>query len=80
MTTLPVTSGIALFAVAILSTSALTDASALMDDDTLTKYSPNEVGNGEFEMQMTTNIARMPSFNPLGNIFSKTLPALIPTG
>ena len=42
--------------------------------------SPNEVGNGEFEMQMTTNIARMPSFNPLGNIFSKTLPALIPTG
>ena len=36
MKTLPVTFGIALFAVAILSTSALTDASALMEDGTLT--------------------------------------------
>ena len=41
MKTLPVTFGIALFAVAIISASALTDASALLDDGTLTKYSPN---------------------------------------
>ena len=39
-----------------------------------------EIESSGLEMQMTTNIARMPSFNPLGNIFSKTLPALIPTG
>jgi len=31
-------------------------------------------------MQMTTNIARMPSFNPLGNVFSKILPKLISSG
>ena len=34
--TLPVTFSIAFFAVAIISASALTDASALMDDGTLT--------------------------------------------
>ena len=42
--------------------------------------SPNEIESDEFERQMTTNIARMPIFNPLGNIFSKILPKLIPTG
>ena len=36
--------------------------------------------SGEFERQMTANIAIMPSFNPLGNISSKILPKLIPTG
>ena len=56
MKTLPVTFGIALFAVAILSTSALTDASALMDDDTLTKYSPN----GSYKVDM--------SWEPAGEI------------
>jgi len=45
-----------LFAVAILSTSALTDASALMDDDTLTKYSPN----GSYKVDM--------SWEPAGEI------------
>ena len=56
MKTLPVTFGIALFAVAILSTSALTDASALLDDDTLTKYSPN----GSYKVDM--------SWEPAGEI------------
>ena len=42
--------------------------------------SPNEMESGEFERQMTANIAIMPSFNPLGNISSKILPKLIPTG
>jgi hypothetical protein len=56
MKTLPVTFGIALFAVAILSTSALTDASALMEDGTLTKYSPN----GSYKVDM--------SWEPAGEI------------
>ena len=42
--------------------------------------SPNEIESGEFERQMTTNIARMPSFSPLDNIFSKIIPKLIPAG
>ena len=49
MKTLPVTFGIALFAVAIISASALTDASALIDDGTLTKYSPN----GHYKVDMS---------------------------
>ena len=49
MKTLPVTFGIALFVVAIISASALTDASALMDDGTLTKYSPN----GKYKVDMS---------------------------
>ena len=56
MTTLPVTSGIALFVVAIIAASALTDASALLDDDTLTKYSPN----GSYKVDM--------SWEPAGEI------------
>ena len=56
MKTLPVTFGIALFAVAIISASALTDASALMDDGTLTKYSPN----GKYKVDM--------SWEPAGEI------------
>jgi len=56
MKTLPVTFGIALFAVAIISTSTLTDASALMDDGTLTKYSPN----GSYKVDM--------SWEPAGEI------------
>ena len=56
MKTLPVTFGIALFAVAIISASALTDASALMDDGTLTKYSPN----GHYKVDM--------SWEPAGEI------------
>ena len=56
MKPLPVTFGIALFAVAILSTSALTDASALMEDGTLTKYSPN----GSYKVDM--------SWEPAGEI------------
>ena len=56
MKTLPVTFGIALFAVAILSTSSLTDASALMEDGTLTKYSPN----GSYKVDM--------SWEPAGEI------------
>ena len=54
--TLPVTFSIALFAVAIISASALTDASALMDDGTLTKYSPN----GKYKVDM--------SWEPAGEI------------
>jgi len=54
--TLPVTFSIALFAVAIISTSTLTDASALMDDGTLTKYSPN----GSYKVDM--------SWEPAGEI------------
>ena len=54
--TLPVTFGIAFFAVAIISASALTDASALMDDGTLTKYSPN----GHYKVEM--------SWEPAGEI------------
>ena len=42
--------------------------------------SPNEIESGEFERQITTNTARMPSFSPLGNIFTKIIPKLIPTG
>ena len=56
MKTLPVTFGIALFAVAIISASALTDASALLDDATLTKYSPN----GHYKVDM--------SWEPAGEI------------
>ena len=56
MKKLPITFGIALFAVALLSTSALTDASALMDDGTLTKYSPN----GSYKVDM--------SWEPAGEI------------
>ena len=56
MKTLPVTFGIAFFAVAIISASALTDASALMDDGTLTKYSPN----GKYKVDM--------SWEPAGEI------------
>ena len=56
MKTLPVTFGIALFAVAIISASALTDASALIDDGTLTKYSPN----GHYKVDM--------SWEPAGEI------------
>ena len=56
MKTLPITFGIALFAVAIVSASALTDASALMDDHTLTKYSPN----GKYKVDM--------SWEPAGEI------------
>ena len=56
MKTLSVTFGIALFAVAIISASALTDASALLDDDTLTKYSPN----GSYKVDM--------SWEPAGEI------------
>ena len=56
MKTLPVTFGIAFFAVAIISTSTLTDASALMDDGTLTKYSPN----GKYKVDM--------SWEPAGEI------------
>ncbi len=56
MKTLSVTFGIALFAVAIISASALTDASALMDDGTLTKYSPN----GKYKVDM--------SWEPAGEI------------
>ena len=45
----------------------------------ITSYSsPNEIESGEFERQITTNTARMPSFSPLGNIFSKIIPKLIP--
>jgi len=54
--TLPVTFSIAFFAVAIISASALTDASALMDDGTLTKYSPN----GKYKVDM--------SWEPAGEI------------
>ena len=42
--------------------------------------SPNEIESGEFERQITTNTARMPSFSPLGNIFSKIILKLIPAG
>ena len=56
MKTLPVTFSIAFFAVAIISASALTDASALMDDGTLTKYSPN----GKYKVDM--------SWEPAGEI------------
>ena len=56
MKTLPVTFSIAFFAVAIISTSTLTDASALMDDGTLTKYSPN----GKYKVDM--------SWEPAGEI------------
>ena len=56
MKTLPVTFSIAFFAVAIISASALTDASALMDDGTLTKYSPN----GSYKVDM--------SWEPAGEI------------
>ena len=56
MKTLSVTFGIALFAVAIISASALTDASALMEDGTLTKYSPN----GSYKVDM--------SWEPAGEI------------
>ena len=41
MKTLPLTFGIAFFAIAMISASTLTDASALVEDGTLTKYSPN---------------------------------------
>ena len=56
MKTLAITSCIALFAIAIVSASALTDASALMDDGTLTKYSPN----GHYKVEM--------SWEPTGEI------------
>ena len=56
MKTLPVTFGIALFVVAVIAASALTDASALLDDDTLTKYSPN----GSYKVDM--------SWEPAGEI------------
>ena len=51
MKTLPVTFGIAFFAVAIISASALTDASALMDDGTLTKYAPNGKYKGDMSWE-----------------------------
>ena len=41
MKTLSLTFGIAFFAIAMISASTLTDASALVEDGTLTKYSPN---------------------------------------
>ena len=56
MKTLPVTFGIAFFAVAIISVTALTDASAMFDDHTLTKYSPN----GKYKVDM--------SWEPAGEI------------
>ena len=56
MKTLSITFGITFFAVAIISASALTDASALMDDGTLTKYSPN----GKYKVEM--------SWEPAGEI------------
>ena len=56
MKTLSITFGITFFAVAIISASALTDASALIDDGTLTKYSPN----GHYKVDM--------SWEPAGEI------------
>ena len=56
MKKLPITFGIALLAVAIISAASLTDASALIDDGVLTKYSPN----GKYKVDM--------SWEPAGSI------------
>ena len=49
MKTLTITFAITFFAIAMISAAGLTDASALTDDVTLTKYSPN----GKYKIDMT---------------------------
>ena len=49
MKTLTITFAITFFAIAMISAAGLTDASALTDDVTLTKYSPN----GKYKLDMT---------------------------
>ena len=49
MKTIPVTFGIAFFAIAMISGAALNDASAVVDDGELTKYSPS----GKYKVDMS---------------------------
>ena len=55
MKTIPVTFGIAFFAIAMISGAALNDASAVVDDGELTKYSPS----GKYKVDMTFKSATL---------------------